>query len=180
LQPFGSRRPLTGCLWGCILGRSRKERTDLGFTIHYKGIEIVCDTPDDVSALAERLISGSSRAIELPFTRQGGTMHSSGSPQSPTIKGLINKLGHRQKGALRALISHGGRMHGQDLVKVTDADTLSALAAVLGPVYKLSRSRGPLEGFFSKEEITSDSGAQIRDYVIGERFLEPIREALSG
>ena len=150
----------------------------MGVTIHYKGLEIVCDTPDDVAAVAEKLVSGSSRAIDLPFSRNGGTTATNGNSQIPSIKALINKLGQRQKSALRALVNHGGRMRGIDLVRPTDSESLSALAAVLGPVYKLSRAAGPLEGFFSKEEITTDGGLPVRDYVVEERFLDPIREAL--
>lgn len=147
--------------------------------IQYRAIQIMCDTPAQAAEIAKALAGGGpapAEELRLPFPKNGN-----GHEQQPTtIKALISKLGPRQKRLLKALVNHNGRMRDADLVKAAGVDSVSALGACLGPIYKLTKAEGPTRDFFKREEETDENGNRQRvDYVISDSALEQVREGLN-
>jgi hypothetical protein len=146
--------------------------------IQYRTLQIMCETPAQAAEIAKALAAGGpapAEELRLPFGQNGNGQER----QPATVKALVSKLGPRQKRLLKALVTHNGRMRDTELVRAAGVDSVSALGACLGPVYKLTKTEGPARDFFTREEQTDENGKREKvEYVIADWALEQVREGV--
>jgi hypothetical protein len=157
----------------------------MSYTVRYRRLEVVCETPQEVEALAE-LADSQARAhsqpkipgqpIELRLAASGVN----GNGQSPSIKGLMARLKPNAQKILKTIARNGGRMSDSDLSKSMHAKNAMALAGMMGPLYKMARlaeAKG-LPQFFQKDIVANDQGGSSVDYIIPPEALDEVREGL--
>ena len=147
----------------------------MSYKVHYRGVELICDTLDDVDAVLERQGKAASKPIDLPFQRQpvqtNGQIH--------TIKELVARQKQRPRKALKALVNNGGQMQDTELFKVVRAKNAMALAGILNPIYRLAKENGIEPAtVLRKEDHINDQNEKIKKYVIPAEALDEVREAL--
>lgn len=161
-----------------MLGSYRRREYSMSYKVRYRGLEVVCDSLDEVDALADRQSHTPIGPVELNFTRN----RSNGNSQVHTIKELVGLLKARPKKALKAVASNGGRMSDTDLARVMKAKHTMALAGIIAPLYKAARLNGIDEKKFFRREvhINEENGEQIKEYVIPSESLDEVKEGLRG
>jgi len=144
----------------------------MGFKVNYRGLEVTCETPEDVDALADRARSKGAQkeAIQrfprLPLLERHGD-----------VKRLVGELGQQQKTLLRQLVDRG-KLSDADIRQLLSLGNNKALAGVLTGISKRAKRAGISGTVLEKTSKRNGTGERHYQYTISSRFFEDVKEGL--
>jgi hypothetical protein len=148
----------------------------MSYLVHYRNIEVTCDTLDEVDALAERADRARKSPVDLQFRAR--TPETNG--QTPTVQQLVAGFKARPKKALKAIVSSGGHITDTELCRILKAKNNMALAGILSPVYRQARDQGiQPDTFLQRQSHVNEQNEKITEYIIPPDALEKVREGLN-
>lgn len=139
----------------------------MAFRILYKGLEVFCDTPQEVDALASQRKVSPERFPRLL----------SEISEKPDIKGMVQSLKKNQQALLRHLVA--GPQSDADLRTKMNLDGNKALAGVLSGVSKAAKRMG-LEprGIINKTASRNGTGERHYQYSLVPEAMEDVKRGL--
>ena len=140
----------------------------MAYRVLYKGLEVVCETPEDVDALAESSTRGQGRRKE------------SQQKQHRSIKRLVRGLGDKQRSLLTRLAESDKPVLDSELRSILGLEDNKALAGVLASISKLAKGAGLDRGSIINKTMTRNgSGDRHYAYSIAPEACEEVVAGLT-
>ena len=138
----------------------------MGYLVKYKGLNVICDTPQDIEALAEHEAVGRKRAI-----RQENVRHRS-------ITKLVGEIGEKQREFLFFLSKHAAQVKDSEIQQELALPGNKALAGVLSGISKRAKTVGIDKEIIVKSMQRNGSGERHYRYGINDNAREEIMAGL--
>lgn len=160
----------------------------MSYKVMYKGLEVICDTFEDLDDLAEKAMSYQG-AQKTPNpnnqSNSNGTPKSNGQPKEVvtkepvTVEAFIKSLTPKTKVALRVLSENGNEMSDTEIRQKLGIESKQQLMGIISAIFKGAARVGiKVEDIFKRRPIFSASGEKDYASQIPANMLETYRNAL--
>jgi hypothetical protein len=138
----------------------------MGYVVKYKGLEVSCETPQDVDRLAEHEASGTQRARRQAVARHG------------SIKRLVKESDQKHKELLGILLNSTDPVSDEDLKTALSLETNKALAGVLAGFSKRSKTAGIADKIIVKSTRRNGTGERHYHYAVNQAAMDEVKQGL--
>jgi hypothetical protein len=147
----------------------------MGFKVNYRGLEVTCETPEDVDALASLARIGKAckqavRGFPKPSLFDN--------PKHGSARILVRELAEQPRNLLR-LLAEKGKMTDAEIRELLGLQNNKALAGVLTGISKRAKKAGINKAIVEKVSKRNGTGERRYLYSIGSQFLEEVRNGLA-
>ncbi|MBI3894945.1 MAG: hypothetical protein HY313_03350 [Acidobacteria bacterium] len=147
----------------------------MAFRVRYRGLEVICETLQDVDALADRLEKRSESATKptiqrfprLPLENR----------QHGSARLLMGEIGKRQRAFLEELVKHGS-LTDNDARQLLSLRDNKALAGILTGISRRSGASGIVGKIVKKYGTRNGTGERHYTYSIVPEFIEEVKAGL--
>jgi len=146
----------------------------MGFKVNYRGLEVTCETPEDVDALAERvrLVRAHRDAIE-----RSPRYPLFDNPKHGSAKILMKELSEQPRKLLKLLIERG-KLTDAEIRELLGLQNNKALAGVMTGISKRAKKAGINKAIVEKAFKRNGTGERLYQYSIGSQFVDEVRSGL--
>lgn len=146
----------------------------MGYKINFEGLEVVCETPQDVVDLAR--LSTRRRAT---VTEEREPASQNGHRKTKSLKELMRKgLSENTKNFLKVLVASNGRADAVELVRSLHLSSTSSLGGTIATLAKESRRAGIDHATFLTKDVIGRNKQRKVTYSLNSDALNEIREGL--
>ena len=138
---------------------------DMGYKVMYKGLEVICETPQDVDALAERNDGAA------PKGRRSNRKHKS-------VRKLMREIGQPQRELITTLVTAPEPLSDKTLRESLSLDNNKRLAGVLAGISKRAKNAGIEVAIVSKTHFRNGTAERHYRYEISSDVLEEVKAGL--
>jgi len=147
----------------------------MAYRVRYRGLEVICETLQDVDALADRQEkrSESVKPIIQRFPRLPLENRQHGS-----VRLLMGEIGTQQKALLEELVKHQN-LTDSDARRLLSLRNNKALAGILTGISRRAGAAGITGKILKKAETRNGTGRHYA-YSIAPEFVEEVKAGLAG
>lgn len=146
----------------------------MGFKVNYRGLEVTCETPDDVDALAERMRLGRAQKEAIQRFPRYPLFDN---PKHGSAKLLMKDLAEQPKNLLKLLIERG-KLTDVEIRELLNLQNNKALAGVMTGISKRAKKAGINKPIVEKFFKRNGTGERLYQYSIGSQFVEDVKSGL--
>jgi hypothetical protein len=153
----------------------------MSFKVKYRGLEIVCDTIQDIDALADNLetISTSKPKVLSKGVKSETPVGNATVKYDSALTNFVSRLKDRQRTVIRVLLDNPQGVSDKILREKVGAKNNEALAGVTSVMSRAAKATGlNYEEIVKKTVVSSVPGNRAYDYQISESAREELQSAL--
>ena len=144
----------------------------MGYKVSYRGLEVVCETSQDVDALADRADGFS------PKGRKRRSAAGTSNRKHRSVKKLMPELGQPQQELIKALFAASQPLSDAELRESLSLRDNKVLAGILASISKRAKHAGIEMQIISKTHLRNGTGERHYRYSISSEVLEEVRVGL--
>lgn len=152
----------------------------MGFKINYKGLEVVCDTVDEVDELAERhnRRGATAQTSTNGKSSSAGTLFDSDAELKPDLKSVIGSFSVNSKKLIGVLVDAGAPLSDDIIAEQMRAQKTSIAGYISDIALKSQKVGYDYTKFFTRRQISDKQGEREYSTEIPPTMLYEVSQAL--
>ena len=147
----------------------------MSFKVKYKGLEVICDTFDDLDSLATIVEARSSQGVKPVAPDSGQNGHRQTASIAQCVKGLTRK----QQELLAVLLKNGGAMSPSAIIQTLGFKSANQLSGLVATIHKNALRVGlEASAFFDRRNMSNDPREKNYQYFIPASAIDEVSSAL--
>lgn len=153
----------------------------MSFKVNYKGLEVICDSVEDLDLLADKLNTNEQANKFKPVKSSNKNINASpnlfDSGSNNSIESFVKRLNPKPLGVIRALVEANRPLTDTELRDALNLESNMQLAGYMSAITKASKKEGfGIDDILFKEILNDTPGKRAYSYVIPNL----IRDKLAG